>query len=225
MGKNVKGLIGITVLALMSVVLYIIKDYVISYTAQGLPDYLAVMMISFTGAVSIIIPIPYTAIVFFMASIKNLDPLLTAISGGTGSGLGEVTGWILGRFMSKTLESTKYIKQIKALIRLINMTKSRYIVPIIIFVFALTPLPDDILFIALGILRYNLTYALIPCVLGKIVMMYFVALFGRAVSFLGETIGLNEGLITMLSLGLLVMIILLMILVRWDRLLEKYIPH
>jgi len=189
-----------------------------------MPKYLGVFMISFIGAVSVIFPIPYTVIIFLLASMKELDPLITALVGGLGSGLGEFTGWVMGRFMSKTLESTKYIKQINALVKLITLTKGKYVVPLILFIFALTPLPDDLLFIALGMLRYKLHYALIPCIIGKTVMMYFITLFGCAVTFLGESIGLSENYVIALSTAILIAMVLLMLFVRWDKILEKYIP-
>jgi len=39
------------------------------------------------------------------------------------------------------------------------------------FIFALTPLPDDLLFIPLGIMRYNLPKTLLAAFFGKLVML------------------------------------------------------
>jgi len=221
--RHTKNIVGIALIILMSVSLYVLRPYLTLYLT-GMPKYLGVFMISFIGAVSVIFPIPYTVIIFLLASMKELDPSITALVGGLGSGLGEFTGWVMGRFMSKALESTKYMKQINALVKLVTLTKGKYIVPLILFIFALTPLPDDLLFIALGMLKYKLHYALIPCIIGKIVMIYFITLFGRAVTFLGESIGLSENYVIALSTAVLIVMVLLMLFVRWDKILEKYIP-
>ena len=46
--------------------------------------------------------------------------------------------------------------------------------PAAIFFFALTPLPDDLLFIPLGVMRYPFLKAFIPALFGKTLMMFIL---------------------------------------------------
>ncbi len=216
------AVLGIALFIVASVFIYLMRNAIFNL-ARGAPAYLGIFIISFLGATSVIVPIPYVAVIFVLASIKNLNPLLIALSGGAGSGLGEFTGWVMGRFMNKTLEGTRYSRQIKVIMKFIRASKGRYVIPLLIFIFALTPLPDDLLFIVLGIIRYNLLHALIPCVLGKVVMMYLVAVFGRLVVVTGESVGLSTGTIILVTTVALVIALVIMLFIPWDKILEKYI--
>ncbi len=219
---RISAVLGIIVFIVASVVIHEFRNTLFSLV-NGVPAYIGIFLISFLGAVSVIVPIPYSAVIFVLAGLKNLNPLLTAIAGGAGSGLGEFTGWIMGRFMNKTLEGTKYSRQIKAIMKFIKTSKGKYIVPFLIFIFALTPLPDDLLFIVLGIIKYNLVYALIPCMIGKMVMMYLIAVFGKLVVITGESMGLSTGSIILITTVGLAIALLIMLFIPWDRILEKYI--
>ena len=219
---KISAVLGIIVFIVASVVIHEFRNTLFSLVS-GVPAYIGIFLISFLGAVSVIVPIPYTAVIFVLAGLKKLNPVLTAIVGGAGSGLGEFTGWIMGRFMNKTLEGTKYSRQIKAIMKFIKTSKGKYIVPFLIFIFALTPLPDDLLFIVLGIIKYNLVHALILCMIGKMVMMYLIAVFGKLVVITGESMGLStESIILITTVGLAIALII-MLFIPWDRILEKYI--
>ena len=223
MGK-VKLILSIVLVSSIGLLLYLVKPLIIGYVS-GMPKYVAIFVLSFIGALSIIVPVPYTAIVFIMASMGELNPLITALAGGLGSGLGEITGWLLGKLMSKALEHTRYIKQVSTLVKLLRSMKSKLVVSIIVFIFALTPLPDDILFIALGVLRYNLIQALIPCIVGKMVMMYSITMFGGLIFGLGKYVGLNEEAIMIVSIVILVIFMVLLLFIRWDKILSKYLKN
>jgi len=215
-----KNLFSVVVFITVSVFVYLFKDAIVEYVT-GFPSFVAVFVLSFIGASSVIIPIPYTAIIFVLAS-RGLDPLVTAIAGGTGSGLGEITGWAVGRLISRTLEGGQYVKQLHALIKLIE-AKGKYVLMLAVFLFALTPLPDDLLFIVLGFLRYDLLRVLLPCMLGKATMLYLVSLFGKLTWEVAEGMGLSEGVLTALTVVALAITLGVLTFVKWDRLLEKYL--
>jgi membrane protein YqaA with SNARE-associated domain len=217
---RLKNSLGVVIFITISVLVYSFKDTIVE-CVTGLPSFVAVFALSFIGASSVIIPVPYTAIIFVLAS-KGLDPLVTAIAGGAGSGLGEFTGWVVGRLVSRTLEGTKYIKQVRALIKLAEV-KGKHVLTLAIFVFALTPLPDDLLFIVLGFLKYDLLRALPPCMLGKAVMLYLITFFGKLTWEVAEGMGLSEELLTALTVVMLTIILAVLAFVKWDRLLEKYL--
>jgi len=92
------------------------------------------------------------------------------------------------------------------LIKLIEV-KGKYVLMLAVFLSALTPLPDDLLFIVLGFLRYDLLRVLLPCMLGKATMLYLVRyiwfLFGKLAWEVAEDMGLSEGVLTVVTLEVL----------------------
>ena len=100
--------------------------------------------------------------------------------------------------------------------------------PITIFLFALTPLPDDLLFIPLGILRYKFIKAFIPCILGKTLMCAILAyggqMFGNILSIVfGKSTPEMELLISIITAIALVFIVVAMLKIDWEKVFEKYV--
>ena len=178
--------------------------------------YFGIFIMSLIGASSIIIPIPYTIIIFLIA--KQYDPTLLAIAGGTGAALGEFTGYILGFYGQKILSEERR-RKMEFLVKLFG----RY-GPLAIFIFALTPLPDDLLFIPLGILRYKFIKAFIPAILGKMLMVYLLAYFGRiGADIILLIFGEGNMWIGMTITTVLLAIILIMLFrIDWEKIFEKY---
>jgi membrane protein DedA with SNARE-associated domain len=90
-----------------------------------------------------------------------------AIIGGLGSALGESTGYAVG-FSSKKItqeRKSKTIDNVDGFGKLILANKKR--APLLIFLFSLTPLPDDLLFLPLGMIKYPFWKCIIPGWLGK----------------------------------------------------------
>ncbi len=180
--------------------------------------YFGIFIISFIGTAAIIVPVPYTLIIFTLSLTGKWDPLLLTIAGGVGSALGEFSGYALGYF-GRRIISRERQERMTYLVRLFD----RY-GPLAIFAFALTPLPDDLLFIPLGILKYKLYKAFIPAIIGKTLMIfilvYFGDIFGDALlSWLGEG-GSMFGIAATTILLIIVLIVLYRI--DWERLLKKY---
>ena len=175
-------------------------------------------MVSFLGTASIVFPIPYTLLIFWLG-YYGYDPLLLTISGGLGSAVGELSGYVLGYYGRKVLSEQRR-RKMNYLLRLIG----RY-GPIAFFIFALTPLPDDLLFIPLGVLRYNLIKAFIPSFLGKLLMCYIVAYSGRVG---GESIlaifGEGASWIGMIvTAALLVAALVVLYKIDWEKVFERYV--
>jgi membrane protein YqaA with SNARE-associated domain len=175
--------------------------------------YLGIFLISFLGTASIVIPIPYTIIIFTIGSLRILDPLLVAISGAIGAALGEFLGYLLG-YYGRTIVSEERQKKMNYILRVF----SRY-GAVAIFIFALTPLPDDLLFIPLGIMRYSFLKAFVPCLLGKMLMCFILAYGGYlSIGFIENIFG-GGGAIwtTIASAILLTIIIIVMFRVDWEK--------
>jgi len=178
--------------------------------------YLGVFIISFIGSVSVIFPMPYTIVIYLMGAV--LDPFLAAVSGGLGSALGEFSGYALG-YYGRTVISAERSKKMNYMVKVFD----RY-GPVAIFLFALTPLPDDLLFIPLGVMRYAFWKAFIPALFGKMLMTFILAYSGQKSITLIKTLFAGSGLLgTVITAALMIIIIVAMMKIDWEQIFEKHI--
>jgi len=178
--------------------------------------YVGVFVISIIGAMSVIIPIPYTLVIFFLGSF--LDPIPLALAGGLGSAIGEAAGYLIG-YYGRAIISKERQKKMDYMCKFFN----RY-GPIAVFFFALTPLPDDLLFIPLGIIRCSFIKVFIPAFLGKSLMCLILAYGGRlSIEFIRALFGDGGWLGGLLTTVLLIAIIVLMLKIDWEKVFEKYV--
>lgn len=178
--------------------------------------YPGVFLVSLIGAVSIVYPIPYTLVILWMGAILN--PFFVAIAGGLGSAIGELFGYTLG-YYGRAIISKERRRKMDYMLKVFN----RY-GPLAIFIFALTPLPDDLLFIPLGILRYKLLKIFIPSLLGKISMSFILAYGGQIFTNIIETLfGGSSLLTTIVTSVLLILIMIVMLKIDWEKIFEKQV--
>jgi len=212
---------AVTIVVVMVVVVAAIaglldwENYLLQYS------YVGVFAISLIGAMSIIVPIPYTFIILTLG-IGGMNPLLLTVAGGLGSGVGEFSGYILG-YYGRSVISEKQQRKMDYMIRIFD-----HYGPITIFLFALTPLPDDLLFIPLGILRYKFIKAFIPCILGKTLMCAILAyggqMFGNILGIIfGESTPEMNLLISIITAIAIVFILVAMLKIDWEKVFEKYV--
>jgi membrane protein YqaA with SNARE-associated domain len=185
--------------------------------------YIGIFLISLLGAMSIFVPIPYTIVIFILGGLPSFDPLWIAVAAGLGSAIGEFSGYLIGMGGRKVI-SDKYKKKMDFLTKLFKKYG-----PIVIFVFALTPLPDDLLFIPLGVMRYSLIQAFIPALLGKFFSNLIIAYSGRlsleiVKSLFGvEGEGMSLLIGTIIGIVLLVIVFIIMFKVDWEKRFAKYL--
>ena len=191
-----------------------LEDWMIQFALQF--SYLGVFIISFIGSVSVVFPIPYTIVIFFLGSVLN--PFFVAISGGLGAALGEFSGYALG-YYGRAAVSEKRRRKMNYMVKLFDQHG-----PITIFLFAMTPLPDDMLFIPLGVMRYPFLKAFIPALLGKTLMTFILAYSGQQSIELIMTLFGGSGLLgTVITSALLIVIIVAMTRIDWEKLFEKHV--
>lgn len=190
--------------------------------------YFGIFLVSLIGALSIFFPIPYTVVIFTLGGLKTgeswvFEPVWIAIAAGIGSAIGEFSGYLLG-FGGRKAISERYKEKMGFLMKVFDRFG-----PVVIFLFALTPLPDDLLFIPLGVMRYSLTRAFIPAFVGKVCMNFIVAYGGRfSVQIIRDIIGVESewvsALIGMtLAIVFLIVVLVIMFKVDWEKLFEKYL--
>lgn len=177
--------------------------------------YPGVFLLSFLGASSIIFPIPYTAGLIAFGATGYFDLLLLATIAGLGSAAGEFVGYGAG-YAGRKFVSGKHERKFKAMLRIFN----KFGAPAI-FLFALTPLPDDLLFIPLGLARYNFLKAFIPCALGKFLMCLILVHTG---SVAGQMFAAGW-LLALVTAVFLVLIIYLVLWVDWVKIADRFAPE
>ena len=183
--------------------------------------YAGIFFIAFIGAVSIFIPIPYTVVIFALGS--HFDPILLALAAGFGSAIGEFSSYVLGAYGHKIIGKDR-LRKMEFMAKVFNSWG-----PIAIFLFALTPLPDDLLFIPLGMMRYSIPKAFVSALSGKILMNFIVAYGGRFTNtairnFFGEGSDLISTVLTAaIGIALLIIIVVVMFKLDWEKIYQKYV--
>jgi membrane protein YqaA with SNARE-associated domain len=138
--------------------------------------YFGAFLSGIVGTSSLMISVLPPQIVVFMMSVPQLgfNPFLVGVSAGLGAGIGQYLHYYIGasgRFFISERWKTSMEKW---------KTRLGKYGPIIIFLFAVTPLtPDDLIWIPLGLMKYPKLKALISAILGKMVMLLLCAYGGH----------------------------------------------
>lgn len=176
--------------------------------------YLGALLIAVLGSLVPFLPAPYLIPIVLMSRV--LDPLLLGIAAGVGGALGKLTSYFLGRFGRRLLSEERRRK-----IAVLGKAIEKYGM-LAVFLFALTPLPDDVIYIPVGLTGLSIAKFMIANMLGKIVLSWMVAYAGRfyfdlATLFLGESNGL---IVTILAIAAMVAIKVVMLRVDWEEVIE-----
>jgi len=188
-------------------------------------SYLGVILLSFVGSSLVVFPIPYHIVIFWLGAYSNMDVLLIALAGGLGAAAGQSVSYLVG-YAAHSVFSEDRRRRFEAIFRII--ARYKYVTPVLIFIFALTPLPDSLIFIPLGLLHYTFLRVFIPCFLGKMCMLYIVAYGGRIYNkfvlliFGDEVKGLAMAVSFVATTVLLFIIIYAMWKVDWEKVLAKF---
>ena len=175
--------------------------------------YAGAFLISIFGNFTIFFPVPFTITIYAFGA--TLNPLLLGLVCGIGSTVGEFSAYLIGVGGRKVIEG-RYEERLESAKRLIQRYGAT-----IIFLFALLPLPDDVILIPLGVLRYDLKKALGAMFLGKTIMLTFVAYAGRySYSFVKDIFESGVVFGGVASVALLVVILVAMMKIDWTRFID-----
>lgn len=188
--------------------------------------YLGIFLMSLIGAISVFFPVPYTVAIFTLAGLKVggtwvFEPIWIAVAAGIGSAIGEFSGYLIGVGGRKAIRE-KYKEKMDLLAKVFR----RYGL-VVIFLFALTPLPDDLLFIPLGVMRYDIVRAFVPALIGKFCMNLIVAYSGRfSIGIIRDIFGVESDWISaligmILALVLLVVVFVITFKTDWEKFLVR----
>ena len=142
----------------------------------GAFGYAGVFLLVLLASATIVLPSPALGVALLAG--KTLDPWLVGLLSGTAAGLGEITGYLVGRGGSElALRSRHYLRVERWVARWGTLT---------IFILAAVPSPAmDLAGIAAGALRMPLPRFLAACLAGKIVRFVGVAWAGSLLASAG----------------------------------------
>jgi len=176
--------------------------------------YLGFFILSIFGNMSLFLPVPYVLTIYAFG--HQLDPILLGLSCGLGAAIGEFSAYFIGRGGRHFLEK-KYGKRLDSAKLLIQRYGAFGL-----FLFAATPLPDDLLFIVLGLIKFDLKKALLACFLGKWLMCTIIAFGGKFSFRLVLRLFHETGLLgAVVGLIILALVIVAMLKLDWTRFLPS----
>jgi membrane protein DedA with SNARE-associated domain len=115
---------------------------------EGL-GYLGVLLISFIGSIIVFIPVPYFPVLVAATLSRNLDPNVIALSSAVGAVAAKMIIFY-GSYYGRNILSSKTKKRIMPLQRLLGKYGWAGA-----FTASLTPIPDDLVYIPLGLAKYS----------------------------------------------------------------------
>jgi len=180
--------------------------------------YAGAFLVSIFGNFTIFFPVPFVVTIYAFGA--TLNPLLLGLVCGVGSTVGEFSAYLIGRGGRKIIDDRygERLESAKLLVQEYGMA--------VIFVFAVLPLPDDLILIPLGMIRYSLKKAMIAMVLGKTIMCVAVAYAGRYSYALVRDVFASSGVVGGLASTLLLAIIVYaMIKIDWVKYIDVKKPE
>ena len=185
--------------------------------------YVGVFLFSFLGSIILFIPGPYLIPVASLSLI--LDPTLVALSSTMGSVLAK---FIIFRasYLGSALINPKNYNKMKPLQRLISRHGS-----LAAFIASATPVPDDLVYIPLGIGKFNPIKFIIITFIGKLMITLVVAWGSHlGLPYLGLIIGNVNDPLTVIISGIIFVTLIgctiyLMFKADWEKILSRQFPR
>ncbi|MEO3993373.1 MAG: VTT domain-containing protein [Desulfurococcaceae archaeon TW002] len=142
-------------------------------------------LISFVSNSIPFISLPYLLVIIgFAFKFTSLhDRILVVFFSALGASLGKILIYFIGKGFSKFLGQSS-----KKNLELFNKIASKSL-PLAIFVFAALPLPDDVLYLPLGLSGFSLLTYFISVFLGKLFLKSLVVFYGSLLILAGEELG------------------------------------
>jgi membrane protein DedA with SNARE-associated domain len=126
--------------------------------------YIGLFAISFIASIIVFVPIPFFPILALMSIDKDFDPHLLAFSSAIGATLAKTiifySSFYGRRFIGR--ESKVKMKPLQRLLKRYGWYAS--------FIAAATPIPDDIVYVPLGLAKYNPWLFFTSCFAGKMLI-------------------------------------------------------
>ena len=175
--------------------------------------YPSAFLLGLIGAASVVVPVPTTVALLGMALSRFFNPALLGLAFGLGAAIGQLTSYVVG-YASRGVVGEKHKRRLNALLKIFN----RYGM-VAVFFFALTPLPDSLLFIPMGLVHYSLWKVFLAGLAGKISMSLII-------THVGDTLGgtlVENWAFTVITTFLLVLAVVATFKIDWEKFAEKHL--
>ncbi len=187
--------------------------------------YLGLTIVSFFGSLIPFVPIPSFVLVATMAVGEQFDiHVLVIIAALTSTAAKQIIFYI--SYGGRKIISEKTKKRMKPFQKLVKRYGGSAA-----FVAAATPIPDDLVYIPLGLAKYNPKRFFVATLLGKIVLYYAIVLISHYMGLsllepilqdIEDPLPVYIGII-ILGLAMTIIVILLLRL-NWERILSRVAP-
>ena len=187
--------------------------------------YLGLAIVSFFGSLIPFVPIPSFVLVATMAVGEQFDiHVLVIVAALTATAAKQIIFYI--SYGGRKIISEKTKKRMKPFQKLVKRYGGSAA-----FVAAATPIPDDLVYIPLGLAKYNPKRFFVATLLGKIVLYYVIVLISHYMGLsllepilqdIEDPLPVYIGII-ILGLAMTITVILLLRL-NWERILSRIAP-
>ena len=196
-------------------------------TYFGNVGYIGIFIISFLGSILIFIPVPYFPILITSALNKELDPNIIALSATFGAVLAKSSIFIAsyyGRNLLSNKTKSKILPLQNFLVKYGGLAA---------FIAALLPVPDDLVYIPLGIAKYSVRKFVLFTFIGKLlyglIIVWGAVFLGRPImekflSFSDTNNQFSIAVISALTIGLLILILFFTFKMDWTKIIGKWFP-
>ena len=187
--------------------------------------YLGILVLSFIFSIIPFIPVPYFPILITAAFNRNFDPHLIALSSAAGIVAAKTIIFFVS-YYGRAMLSDKTKKRMRPLQRVV----SKYGWPGA-FIAAATPIPDDIIYIPLGLAKYSPWKFAAATFAGKLLMneaiVWSSIYLGRPFveRYLAETTDLTGLIIAaIVSIVILGVVVYYSLRIDWARIIGRWFP-
>jgi len=187
--------------------------------------YLGLTIVSFFGSLIPFVPIPSFVLVATMAVGEQFDiHVLVLIAALTSTAAKQIIFYV--SYGGRKIISEKTKKRMLPFQKLVKRYGGSAA-----FVAAATPIPDDLVYIPLGLAKYNPKRFFIATLSGKIVLFYVIVLISHytGLSLLEPVLqGIDDPLpvyIGIIALGIaMTVVVILLLRLNWEKILGKFAP-
>jgi len=187
--------------------------------------YLGLTIVSFFGSLIPFVPIPSFVLVATMAVGEQFDiHVLVLIAALTSTAAKQIIFYV--SYGGRKIISEKTKKRMLPFQKLVKRYGGSAA-----FVAAATPIPDDLVYIPLGLAKYNPKRFFVATLLGKFVLYYVIVLISHymGLSLLEPVLReINDPLpvyIGIIALGIaMTLVVILLLRLNWEKILGKFAP-
>ncbi len=187
--------------------------------------YLGLVLVSFFGSLIPFVPFPAFILLATMSTTDQFDLNIIAITSAVASTFAKQIIFYLSYGGRKIInEQTR--KRIKPFERLVKRYGAGAA-----FVAAATPIPDDLIYVPLGLAKYNPLRFFISTVAGKIVLSYAIVFISRGFgsSYINPLLDQVSDLSTIyigttIFVAMITGVVILMLRLNWERVLGRVAP-